>query len=295
MRPSLITLCLTSLLTPFSTLSAVAQPSRQQLLPVLAPPPAVAAPRPSADAAPSFNQSPNPQLSLYRLGPGDSISVVVQRFPDLSFQASINPEGNIVVPLLGTVPLIGLTLEEAQEKIRLGLNRFVIDPIVILSLSGQRPVQVTITGEVFRPGIYPLTGLPRVSDALFSAGGTTMLADLRAVQVRRRLIDGSVISQSIDLFTPLQNGGDIPSLRLQDGDAIIVPKREVATDAGYDRTLVSRSTLAQPQIRVRVLSYANGGIGTIQLANGSTFLDALTAINPNPDHRLSRKNCPDSV
>ncbi|WP_375510316.1 polysaccharide biosynthesis/export family protein, partial [uncultured Nostoc sp.] len=57
----------------------------------------------------------------YRLGIGDGISVSVQRFPDLSFQALINPEGNIVVPLLGKVSLQGLTLEEAQEKIRLGL------------------------------------------------------------------------------------------------------------------------------------------------------------------------------
>ena len=223
------------------------------------------------------------QLSRYRLGPGDTIAVGVQRFPDLSFQALINPDGNIAVPLLGTLSLDGLTLEEAQEKIRLGLNRFVIDPIVTLSLVGQRPVQVTIAGEVTRPGIYPInSATPRIAEALTAAGGTTMSADLQAVQVRRTLIDGSVIQERIDLFTPLENGGALPNLRLQDGDAVIVPKRAVGNQ-GYDRALVARSTLAQPQINIRVLSYANGAVGNVRLPNGSNFVDALTAVSPNPD------------
>ncbi len=250
----------------------------------------------------------------YRLGIGDGISVSVQRFPDLSFQALINPEGNIVVPLLGTislqgltleeqrqdfsfqavispegnivvpqvgtVSLQGLTLEEAQEKIRLGLSRILPDPIVVVSLAGTRPVQVTISGEIFRPGIYPInSSTPRVADALLVSGGSTLNADLRQVQIRRKLIDGSVISQTIDLYAALQNGGSIPNLRLQDGDAILVPRREVGNDDGYDRNLVARSSLATPQIRVRVLNYAAGGIAIQALPNGSTFVDALGGVN----------------
>lgn len=282
----------------------------------------------------TFERTPGP----YRLGTGDVISVIVQRFPDLSFQAAINPEGNIIVPLLETVPLQGLTLQEAQERIRSLLNRYVIDPVVVLSLTSPRPdlsfqaqvspegnivvpqvgtvsvqglsleeaqekirlslsrvvvdpalvvslanprpVQVTISGEVFRPGIYNLSpNLPRVADALLIAGGSSIGADLRQIQVRRRLMDGSTIAQNIDLYGTLQNDGSLPSLRLQDGDAIIVPKREIGADDGYDRILVSRSSLATPQIRIRVLNYAAGGIVTQALPNGSTFVDALGGIN----------------
>ncbi|AFY50536.1 periplasmic protein involved in polysaccharide export [Nostoc sp. PCC 7524] len=274
----------------------------------------------------------------YRLGPGDGISVIVQRFPDLSFQSTINLEGNIIVPLLETVPLQGLTLQEAQEKIRLLLNRYVINPVVVLALTAQRPdlsfqaqvspegnivvpqvgivsvqglsleeaqekirlslsrivvnpmlvvslatprpVQVTISGEVFRPGIYGIaSSIPRVADALLTAGGSTIGADLRQVQVRRRLMDGSTIAQNIDLYGTLQNDGSLPSLRLQDGDAIIVPRREIGTDDGYDRNLVARSSLAVPQIRIRVLNYAAGGVVTQALPNGSSFVDALGGIN----------------
>ncbi|MBD2742095.1 polysaccharide export protein [Coleofasciculus sp. FACHB-1120] len=220
----------------------------------------------------------------YLLGTGDTISALVERFPDLSFQSIIDAEGNIVAPLLGKIPVVGLTLEEAQEKIRLGLNRFVIDPRVTVSLAGQRPAQVTISGEVVRPGFYTLAPGAQLSAALLVAGGSTNLGDLRSVLVRRARIDGSTIEQRVDLFTPLLNGQSLPNLRLQDGDAVVIPKLEVATDQTYDRLLVSRSTVSQPQINIRVLSYAGGGIGSINLPNGSTFVDALSAIGASPDN-----------
>jgi protein involved in polysaccharide export with SLBB domain len=254
-------------------------PSPSTPLQFQAPPPEPPSPPAGTETVPLTNIE-SPQLSRYRLGPGDAISVIVQRFSDLSFQASINPEGNIVVPLVGTISVQGLTLEEAQEKIRIALDRYVISPSVVVSLAAQRPVQVTITGEIVRPGIYPIgSGTPRIGDAILVSGGSTMLADLRQVQIRRTLVDGSIVSQNIDLYTPLQNGGQFPNLRLQDGDAIIVPRREVATDASYDRNLVARSSLAQQQIRIRILNYSVSGIATVPLANGSTFIDALSGIN----------------
>ncbi len=254
-------------------------PSPSTPLQFQAPPPEPPSPPAGTETVPLTNIE-SPQLSRYRLGPGDGISVIVQRFSDLSFQASINPEGNIVVPLAGTISVQGLTLEEAQEKIRIALDKYVISPSVVVSLAAQRPVQVTITGEIVRPGIYPIgSGTPRIGDALLVSGGSTMLADLRQVQIRRTLVDGSIVSQNIDLYTPLQNGGQFPNLRLQDGDAIIVPRREVATDASYDRNLVARSSLAQQQIRIRILNYSVSGIATVPLANGSTFIDALSGIN----------------
>ncbi|MCP6758297.1 MAG: polysaccharide biosynthesis/export family protein [Fischerella sp. CENA71] len=276
----------------------------------------------------------------YRLGPGDVIGVVIERFPDLGFQAAVNPEGKIIVPLLGTVSLQNLTLAEAQNKIRSLFNTYVIDPSVTLSLVSQRPelnfsatinpegnvvlpevgtvslkglsleeaqekirllrdritpdqvvavslasprtVQITISGEVLRPGIYPIgSATPRIADALQLAGGSTMMADLRQVQLRRKLIDGSIITQNIDLYSPVLNGDAAPNFRLQDGDAIVVVRRDLANDDNYDRNLVARSSLAQPQIRVRVLNYATGGIVTQTLPNGSNFVDVLSGVNPN--------------
>jgi polysaccharide export outer membrane protein len=213
----------------------------------------------------------------YRLGPGDTLLIIVQRFPDLSFQGSINPEGTIVMPLLGTLALEGLTLAEAQDTIRVALDRFVIDPDVSLSLLAQRPVQVTIIGEIQRPGFYPL-GSTRVSDALLVAGGSLATADLREIQVRRTLLDGSVIEQTVDLYTPLAEGKPAPSLRLEDGDVVVIPPLTLLEDPNYDRTLVARSTVIKPTITVRILSYAAGAGGTLNLPSNSTFRDALNGI-----------------
>lgn len=222
-------------------------------------------------------------FNLYRLGAGDAVGVVVQRFPDLNFQAVIDQEGNITTPLLGKVALQGLTIEQAQEKVRQGINRFVIDPIVLLALTNQRPVLVTLTGEIFRPGVYPLTPPSRISSALLVAGGATQMADLRSVIVRRTLSDGSTLEENLNLITPLKNGTALPDLRLQDGDVVVVSRLAPGAEKDYDRGLVARSTLVKPQISVRVLSYARGGLGNVVLPSGSSFLDALTAAAVNPD------------
>lgn len=220
-------------------------------------------------------------FGLYRLGAGDTISVQVQRFADLNFQATVDQEGNITAPLLGKVPLQGLTIAQAQERIRQGVNRFVIDPVVFVALTGQRPVLVTVTGEIAKPGLYTLT-LPRTSAALLLAGGATGQADLRSVQVKRSLSDGSMLEEKLDLVTPLQEGTPLPDLKLQDGDVIVIPKLS-EQEQNYDRMLMARSTLVKPQINIRLLSHASNGLGTLTLPNGSTFLDALTAARPGPD------------
>lgn len=219
-------------------------------------------------------------FDLYRLGPGDTLFVNVLRFPDLTFQNTIDLEGNMIVPLVGALPLEGLTVPEVRQLIRQALDRYVVDPQVDVILVAQRPVQVTVLGEVVRPGLYPLNA-PQLSVALISAGGATTLADLRMVRVRRQLADGKTIERDVDLFTPLQTADTLPDLQLADGDTIVVPT--LTANQGYDRNLIARSTLAQPQINIRVLNYGTtargGSLGAIQLPNGSTFADAMTAIS----------------
>ena len=217
------------------------------------------------------------KLKRYRLGPNDLILITVDRFPDFNFQGTVNPEGAIVLPLIGTVNLEGLTLAEAQENIRQALDRYIIDPRVSLSLLAQRPVQITIVGEITRPGFYPLNN-PRLSDALIAAGGSLASADLREIQVRRTLPDGTVLQQRLDLYTPLQDGLPLPNLRLEDGDVLYIPRLQVLDDPTYNDRLVATSTLAKPTINIRLLSYASNGIGTLSLPSGSYFRDALNGI-----------------
>jgi len=232
-----------------------------------------------------------PAFENYHLGPGDSIFVSVQRYPDLSFQATLDLQGNIVVPLQGTVPFEGLTLQEAEGRLRAVYNQYVVireNRDVAITLVAQRGVEVTILGEVQRPGFYPLAD-PSVAAALLTAGGATRTSDLRSIQVQRQIRrDGVLVEETVDvdLFTPLKEGSPLPDVRLEDGDVVVIPELDPGQLDAYDSFLVARSTLAQPIINVRFLNYAGGrgGVGTLNLNNGSSFLDAITLLGVNPDN-----------
>jgi polysaccharide export outer membrane protein len=201
----------------------------------------------------NFNREINPAFRNrpYRLGAGDQISVQVQRFPELNFTGAISPEGVILLPLIGTVNLRGLTVEESQQRLRERFSQFIKNPQVSAALLVQRPVVVTVTGEVARPGFYPLQ-TPQLPAALAAAAGTTPTAELRAVRVRRTLPSGAVAEQIVDILTPLQTGIAGPDLRLEDGDAIVVPYKQVMPDRKSDRDLASRYSLAAAAVPVQI-------------------------------------------
>lgn len=263
--------------------------SQNHSTPILTPSPTFDPANPVPPTGYPEQASPSSKFNVYRLGRGDAISVVVRGLPSESFSTVITSEGNITTPLLGSVPLVGLTLEEAKERLRLALNRYIVNPALTVTLASPRPVQVTLGGEVMKPGFYTLAPASLITAALLAAGGATTQADLRSVIVRRNLVDGSTIEQRVDLFTPLQNGQPVPNLRLQDGDAVILPKLEVATLQDYDRILAAKSNISQPTINIRVLSYANGGIANFSLPSGSSFLDVLSQLGASSDNANLRK------
>lgn len=255
----------------------------------------------------------------YRLGPGDGIFVSVQRFPDLSFQATLDQQGNVILPIEGAVSLKGLTLNQAENRIRAVYNQYVVlaevrslglanalqglpyqlaeveinrridssyqslrannprrydVPDVTLALTAQRGVEVMMLGEIERPGLYPLA-VPRVTAALLAAGGARSTADLREVRIQRRLPNSSVIEKTVDLYTPVRDGLSLPEERLENGDVVIISRLDPAQAYDYDVNFVARSTLAQPEILVRVVNYPGGVVRGQRIPNGSTFADAL--------------------
>jgi polysaccharide export outer membrane protein len=135
----------------------------------------------------------------YRLGAGDSIAVQVYQSPDLSLESRVSESGLITYPLIGNVPLGGLSLAEAEKTIAdaLRVGGFVRSPQVNITLKQVRGNQVAVLGQVNRPGRFPLeTVNTRVSDMLATAGGVTSTGDdvliltgQRQGQAFRRVID----------------------------------------------------------------------------------------------------------
>lgn len=164
----------------------------------------------------------------YILGAGDVIHITVYQNPDLSMDTRINESGSISYPLLGSVPLLGLPVSQAERKIEDGLRsgNFVKQPQVTIVVTTVRGNQVSVLGQVNRPGRYPLEQAQnRLTDMLATAGGIASSgADIVTVVGTR---DGKAFRTQIDLpsvFGPDKRSQD---LLLQNGDVIWVDRAPV--------------------------------------------------------------------
>jgi polysaccharide export outer membrane protein len=134
----------------------------------------------------------------YPLGPGDVLRIQVFQNPDLTTETRVSESGSITFPLVGGVEVGSLGIAKAEQKIAAALKNggFVRQPQVNIVLLQMRGNQVSVLGNVSRPGRFPLETLSRVSDMLAAAGGATQAGDdyaivtgLRNGQPFRKLID----------------------------------------------------------------------------------------------------------
>jgi polysaccharide export outer membrane protein len=176
-------------------------------------PPATPSPAPSPPAAASPSPTPSPPATPapeYRLGEGDVLEVVVFANDDLSRATTVQTNGAISLPLLGEVPVAGLTVAEAKQKLTTLLARdFLVNPQVDIKIKEYQSQFVTVLGEVNTPGRKGLRGRTRIIDALVDAGGFTPRASGEVVITRAegtfeggsrtlRLRFGSAVPSAID-------------------------------------------------------------------------------------------------
>jgi len=115
----------------------------------------------------------------YSLGPGDIMRIQVFQNPDLMTETRVSETGSITFPLVGTIEVGGLSIAAAEKKIAVALQSggFVQQPQVNVILLQMRGNQVSVLGQVNKPGRFPLDTLSRVSDMLATAGGVTGAGD----------------------------------------------------------------------------------------------------------------------
>ena len=158
-------------------------------------------------------------LDEYLLGPGDIVKITVFKNPDLSTDARVTESGTIGFPLIGSVPVSGLTLSGVERKIAQMLKDggFVLNPQVNVLLTLSVGNQVAVLGEVNKPGRYPIEGAGgHVSGMLASAGGvsatggdTVVLTGTRGGKPFRQELDLTKMSQSASVADdPELSGGD---------------------------------------------------------------------------------------
>jgi polysaccharide biosynthesis/export protein len=162
------------------------------------------------------------------LGPGDVIRIAVYQNPDLSLETRISELGEIAFPLVGTINLAGRSTTSAQNEIArlLREGNFVNNPQVSVALMQVRSAQVSILGQVARPGRYPIeTAGSKVSEMIAAAGGIT--PEGGNVVTLTGIRNGQPIKIDVDLPSVLQGGrADLDAL-VANGDTLFVDRSPV--------------------------------------------------------------------
>ena len=169
---------------------------------------------------------PNMNMALpanYRLGPGDAVFIDIYGASQKSYETTVAPDGIVTLDGFGPIQVSGLTVKQANERIRAKLGKRYSNSKIRLSVGQTHTIMVNVVGEVKAPGTYTLSAFTTVFNALYMAGGITDLGTLRNIKVYRQ---GRLIS-TVDVYDFLKRGKLTGNVRLADNDVIAVDAYEV--------------------------------------------------------------------
>lgn len=160
----------------------------------------------------------------YVLGADDALRIMVYGYDDLKTETRVSTDGRISFPLVGEVSVAGKTTFEVEHELArlLKSGGFIIDPQVTVMVTEYKSQQISILGQVQKPGRYGLESANTLVDVIAMAGGVTEQGDERAVIAHRN--SGSVTKQEVNLRELLEMSKKTELLPVQQGDIIYVPK-----------------------------------------------------------------------
>ena len=163
--------------------------------------------------------------AAYRLGPGDVVRITVYNNPDLTTEAQVTQQGNISFPLIGEVQIGNMEKSQAEQIIarRLGEGGFVVKPQVNVLVLGFKSQQISVLGQVNRPGKYPIEQASTLADLLAIAGGISQTGGDIVTHISKGA-DGKTAKRDIDINEALKNGSMDKNFPVANGDIIFVPR-----------------------------------------------------------------------
>ena len=174
--------------------------------------------------APStFIQSTNvPVPSDYIIGPGDNFKIYLYGNFNKEFTAEVSREGVVFFPDLGPINVSGLTFSESEKVIKDIVANKMIGTDINITMGTLRSINVYVMGEAFQPGLYTVSSLSTLTNAIFASGGINTSGSLRKIELKR---GGEIISE-FDFYDVLLKGDISKDLRLQPMDVIFIPPAE---------------------------------------------------------------------
>ena len=153
------------------------------------------------------------------LGPGDELLIRGTGTIDIDYRATIDRNGTISIPTVGTVVLAGVKAGSAEGVIRAAVARLYKGVNINVTFGQLRSMTVYVVGQAKRPGTYTVSSLSTLVTTLFASGGPTANGSMRRVQVKRA---GKLVGE-LDLYAFIAKGDKSGDIRLQDGDTIVIP------------------------------------------------------------------------
>ena len=160
---------------------------------------------------------PTPQN--YMLNYADKLSITIFGGQNQKFSLAINKDGNITIPQVGELKLIGMSFDEAKKLITDETKKaYPNSTNILVDISEFTSIQVTISGLVNAPGLYNLSSFSTIKDALINSGGILNSGSYRNISLKR---EGQVI-KSFDLYNLVRYGNNSSDMVLKSGDIIVV-------------------------------------------------------------------------
>ena len=192
---------------------------------------ASAAPPPVAQAAyhpPTFAAWTQDDYA-YRIGPGDELSLQFLVNPDLNARVIVGPDGRGVFPLISSVPVQGMTVEQANDALTRQYATALRRPDVQTLITNYGAAQIYIGGEVHTAGVFPIKGELTPAQAVMVAGGFLPTARTgKVVVIRQRPGDRQLLMRVLDEKDLLERGQSDGGFAVLPGDLVFVPRSSIA-------------------------------------------------------------------
>jgi protein involved in polysaccharide export with SLBB domain len=157
--------------------------------------------------------------SDYMIGPGDELIIRAWGQINVDYQRQVDRSGAIYIPKVGAFNVLGIKYEDLHDYLAAEIGRIFKNFQLSVTLGSLRSIQVYVVGQVKRPGLYTISSLSSLVDALFASGGPSKRGSLRRIEVKR---SGKVVT-TFDLYDFIVSGDKSKDVKLMPGDVVYVP------------------------------------------------------------------------
>jgi polysaccharide export outer membrane protein len=172
--------------------------------------------------APQFAATPD---YLYKIGPLDTVNVVVWRNPELTLSVPVRPDGKMTAPLIEDLPALGKDPTTLARDIEKALSKYIRDPVVtviVTGFNGPFPEQIRVVGEATKPQALPYRQGMTVLDVMIAVGGLTDFADGNQASIMRTSEGGK--QYNVRLRDLVKRGDISANVDVKPGDILLVPQ-----------------------------------------------------------------------